>query len=56
MYGKKPKHANMKGQNMDHAREIWEDYNTPTKTKHEMVSPTKIRVISWQNNPQNTLK
>ena len=56
MYGKKPKHANMKGQNMDHARAKWEDYAAPTKPKHGMASPTKIRVISWKNNPKKHIE
>ena len=33
-----------------------EDYTTPIKTKHEMASPTKIRVISWKNTPKKHIE
>ena len=56
MYGRKPKQASMKGIRHDAYKANKVDYTTPTKTKHEMASPTKIRVISWQNNPKNTLR
>ena len=56
MYGRKPKQASMVSMKHEIYEAKREDYTTPTKTKHEMASPTKIRVISWQNNPKNTLK
>ena len=56
MHERKPKQASMKGMKHEICKAKREGYTTPTKTKHEMASPTKIRVISWQNNPKNTLK
>ena len=55
MHGAKPKQASMKGMKHRICKANKEDYTTPTKTKHEMASPKKIRVISRQNNTQNTL-
>ena len=52
MHGAKPKQASMKGIRHGICKANKKDYTTPTKTKHEMALPTKIRVISWQNNPK----
>ena len=40
----------MKGIKHDAYKANKVDYTTPNKTKHEMTYPTKIRVISRQNN------
>ena len=56
MHERKPKQASMMGIRHDAYKANKVDYTTPTKTKHEMALPAKIRVISWQNNPKNTLK
>ena len=56
MHVRKPKQANMKGIRHDAYKAKREDYSTPIKTKHEKTKPTKIRLISWQNNPKNTQK
>ena len=56
MQGRKPKYASMRGIRHGICKANSVDYTTPTKTKHEMASPTKIRVIPWQNYPKNPLK
>ena len=30
------------------------DYTTPTKTKHEVTPPTKIRVVLWKKKDQKS--
>ena len=56
MHGLELTHARIKGMKHGVCKANKEDYTTPTKTKHEMTSPTKIRVVLWQNNTQNTQK
>ena len=46
----------MKGIRHDAYKANKVDYTTPIKTKHGMTKPAKIRVISWKDNPKNTLK
>ena len=55
MHGAKPKQASMKGVEHEVCKANKEEYTTPTKTKHEMASPTKFRVMTCQNNTKNGL-
>ena len=50
MYGLELTHARLKRMKHGVCKAKKEDYTTPTKAKHEMTSPTKNIVVSFQKN------
>ena len=56
MHGIELTHARMEGTKHDAYKANEEDYTTPTKTKHKMTLPIKIRVMACQNNTKNALR